>query len=72
MVKTPTSPAVSKSKDEDWNSLSDNNSLKSTVLDNNVVTVEENDGDTFGLTFEQKNLINFHNLDRTDELVEHQ
>ena len=36
------------------------------------MTIGGNDGDIFNLTSEQKNLVDFHNLDHTAELVEHQ
>ena len=68
----PTSSAASKSKDEDDDSPSDADSSKSTVLDNDAMTIGGNDDDNFDLTSEQKSLVNFHNLDHTDELIEHQ
>ena len=67
-----TSPATFKLKDEDDDSPLDDNSSKSTVLDNDVMTIGGNDGDIFNVTSKQKSLINFQNMDHTDELVEHQ
>jgi hypothetical protein len=36
------------------------------------MTIGGNDCDVFDLTSKQKSLVDFHNMDHTDELLEHQ
>ena len=59
-----------KKKDDD--SPSDNNSSKSTLLDNDDMTIGVNARVIFDLTSDQKGLVYFYNQDHITELVEHQ